>query len=262
MRWLRAAIVPRRIAGSRPSRRASYLDPTPNGRGSRTSWSSRPAPPVSGAGGGVEARSPKMPCSPRRAARFHQVSSVVLRPSPAFDACRASRPCRYAWLPRDRADIARMGGCERRHGKRAVVAETAEIFMRCHELHHKSFQTMSSCSRPSRSPKAIRTKSAIKFPTPCSTPPDRRSQEPRRVRDVCPTGFVVVAGEITTKTGSFRKVARAVIGDIGYTDSAMALTTRRAGILTAIDAQSADISQGVTEGGKGSSRTRARAIRA
>jgi len=66
---------------------------------------------------------------------------------------------------------------------------------------------------------------------------------------LCKTGFVVVAGEITTKTViDFGKLARGVIKDIGYTDSAMGFDYETCGILTAIEPQSADISQGVTEG--------------
>jgi S-adenosylmethionine synthetase len=66
---------------------------------------------------------------------------------------------------------------------------------------------------------------------------------------LCKTGFVVVAGEITTKTViDFGKLARGVIKDIGYSDSAMGFDYETCGILTAIEPQSADISQGVTEG--------------
>ncbi|HWA76250.1 MAG TPA: methionine adenosyltransferase [Polyangiaceae bacterium] len=66
---------------------------------------------------------------------------------------------------------------------------------------------------------------------------------------LCKTGFVVVAGEITTKTNiDFGKIARGVIKDIGYTDSSMGFDYETCGILTAIEPQSADISQGVTEG--------------
>src|SRR5262245_25244435 len=66
---------------------------------------------------------------------------------------------------------------------------------------------------------------------------------------LCKTGFVVVAGEITTKsTIDFGKLARGVIKDIGYTDSSMGFDYETCGVLTAIEPQSADISQGVTEG--------------
>jgi len=66
---------------------------------------------------------------------------------------------------------------------------------------------------------------------------------------LCKTGFVVVAGEITTNsTIDFGKLARSVIKDIGYTDSSMGFDYETCGILTAIEPQSPDISQGVTEG--------------
>jgi S-adenosylmethionine synthetase len=63
------------------------------------------------------------------------------------------------------------------------------------------------------------------------------------------TGFVVLAGEITTKsTIDFGKIARGAIRDIGYTDSSMGFDADTCGILIAIEPQSPDISQGVTEG--------------
>ncbi len=66
---------------------------------------------------------------------------------------------------------------------------------------------------------------------------------------LCKTGFVVVAGEITTKaTLDFAKIARRVIKDIGYTSSDMGFDWETCGVLTAIEPQSPDISQGVTEG--------------
>jgi S-adenosylmethionine synthetase len=66
---------------------------------------------------------------------------------------------------------------------------------------------------------------------------------------LCKTGFVVVAGEITTKAAiDFGKLARQVIKEIGYTDSSMGFDYETCGVLTAIEPQSPDISQGVTEG--------------
>jgi S-adenosylmethionine synthetase len=63
------------------------------------------------------------------------------------------------------------------------------------------------------------------------------------------TGFVVIAGEITTKSNiDFGKVARNVIKDIGYTDSSMGFDYETCGVLLAVEPQSPDISQGVTEG--------------
>jgi S-adenosylmethionine synthetase len=66
---------------------------------------------------------------------------------------------------------------------------------------------------------------------------------------LCKTGFVVVAGEITTQSSiDFGKIARRVIKDIGYTDSSMGFDYETCGVLTAVEPQSPDISQGVTEG--------------
>jgi S-adenosylmethionine synthetase len=66
---------------------------------------------------------------------------------------------------------------------------------------------------------------------------------------LCKTGFVVIAGEITTGTViDFAKLARKVIKDIGYTNSRMGFDYETCGILTAVEPQSPDISQGVTEG--------------
>jgi S-adenosylmethionine synthetase len=66
---------------------------------------------------------------------------------------------------------------------------------------------------------------------------------------LCKTGFVVLAGEITTKaTIDFGKVARNAIKGIGYTSSEMGFDADTCGILIAVEPQSPDISQGVTEG--------------
>jgi S-adenosylmethionine synthetase len=66
---------------------------------------------------------------------------------------------------------------------------------------------------------------------------------------LCKTGFVVVAGEITTNARiDFARLAREVVKDIGYGDSRMGFDWETCGVLTAIEPQSADISQGVTEG--------------
>ena len=65
----------------------------------------------------------------------------------------------------------------------------------------------------------------------------------------CKTGFVIVGGEITTKASvDFGKLARATIKEIGYSSSAMGFDWESCGVLTAIEPQSPDISQGVTEG--------------
>jgi S-adenosylmethionine synthetase len=67
---------------------------------------------------------------------------------------------------------------------------------------------------------------------------------------LCKTGFVVIAGEITTRAKNldFGRIARGVIKDIGYTDSSMGFDADTCGVLIAVEPQSPDISQGVTEG--------------
>ena len=63
------------------------------------------------------------------------------------------------------------------------------------------------------------------------------------------TGMIVIAGEITSKAQvSYADVAREVVREIGYTDSAMGFDGSTCAILTAVEQQSPDISQGVTEG--------------
>ncbi|MPZ75906.1 MAG: methionine adenosyltransferase [Deltaproteobacteria bacterium] len=63
------------------------------------------------------------------------------------------------------------------------------------------------------------------------------------------TGMIVIAGEITSNAKvSYTDVAREVVRDIGYTDSAMGFDGNTCAILTAVEQQSPDISQGVTEG--------------
>ena len=63
------------------------------------------------------------------------------------------------------------------------------------------------------------------------------------------TGLVVVAGEITSKANvDFAEVARKVVKDIGYTDGDLGFDYKSCGVITAIEQQSPDISQGVTAG--------------
>ncbi len=63
------------------------------------------------------------------------------------------------------------------------------------------------------------------------------------------TGFVVLAGEITTTAKiEFPPIVRQVVTDIGYTHSDMGFDAGTCAILTAIERQSPDISQGVSEG--------------
>lgn len=63
------------------------------------------------------------------------------------------------------------------------------------------------------------------------------------------TGMIVIAGEITSKTKvSYNEISREVVRDIGYTDSGMGFDGNTCAIITAVEQQSPDISQGVTEG--------------
>jgi S-adenosylmethionine synthetase len=63
------------------------------------------------------------------------------------------------------------------------------------------------------------------------------------------TGMVVVAGEITTKAKiDYPEVVRKTVRRIGYTSSGMGFDADTCAVIVAIDRQSPDISQGVTEG--------------
>jgi S-adenosylmethionine synthetase len=63
------------------------------------------------------------------------------------------------------------------------------------------------------------------------------------------TGFIVLAGEITTSAKvEYEHLARAVVRDIGYTDSTMGFDADTCGVLVALGQQSPDIAQGVSEG--------------
>ncbi len=63
------------------------------------------------------------------------------------------------------------------------------------------------------------------------------------------TGMVVVAGEITTTAWvDMPAVVRDTVREIGYTHSGMGFDGNTCAVLTAIEKQSPDISQGVTEG--------------
>ena len=62
------------------------------------------------------------------------------------------------------------------------------------------------------------------------------------------TGLVVVAGEITSASQpDIQATVRQVVEDVGYTDPAYGFDSRSCGVVVALDKQSADISQGVTE---------------
>jgi len=63
------------------------------------------------------------------------------------------------------------------------------------------------------------------------------------------TGMVMVAGEITTKAIiDVPAIVRQTIKDIGYCDSSMGFDYETCAVLTSLDKQSPDISQGVSEG--------------
>ena len=66
------------------------------------------------------------------------------------------------------------------------------------------------------------------------------------VETMVKTGMAVIAGEITTKTWvDMPAVVRDTIRNIGYTDSVMGFDANTCAVLTAIERQSLDISQGV-----------------
>lgn len=63
------------------------------------------------------------------------------------------------------------------------------------------------------------------------------------------TGMCMIAGEITTTAyADFPSIVRETIKEIGYTDSSMGFDYETCAVLTSIDQQSPDISQGVTAG--------------
>jgi S-adenosylmethionine synthetase len=63
------------------------------------------------------------------------------------------------------------------------------------------------------------------------------------------TGMAMIAGEITTTARiDYPEIVRQTIREIGYGDSAMGFDWETCAVLTSIDRQSPDISQGVTEG--------------
>jgi S-adenosylmethionine synthetase len=63
------------------------------------------------------------------------------------------------------------------------------------------------------------------------------------------TGFVVVAGEVTSSAWvDVATIVRRAILDVGYDDANMGIDGASCGVLLAIEEQSPDISQGVTEG--------------
>jgi S-adenosylmethionine synthetase len=78
-------------------------------------------------------------------------------------------------------------------------------------------------------------------------------EQDRTARVACETlaktGMVVVAGEITTHAViDYPVIVRNAVRDIGYTSSEMGFDADTCAVLTAVEKQSPDISQGVTEG--------------
>ena len=66
---------------------------------------------------------------------------------------------------------------------------------------------------------------------------------------VAKTGFVLVAGEITTKAQlDFQKIVRSTVRDIGFTSSDVGFDATTCAVMVAIDHQSPDIAQGVDRG--------------
>jgi S-adenosylmethionine synthetase len=69
------------------------------------------------------------------------------------------------------------------------------------------------------------------------------------VESLAKTGFVIVAGEVTTKTYvDIQKVVRETLVEIGYDNGDVGFDGNTCGVLNAISEQSPDISQGVSEG--------------
>jgi S-adenosylmethionine synthetase len=63
------------------------------------------------------------------------------------------------------------------------------------------------------------------------------------------TGLAIIAGEITTSAwADMPQIVRNTIKEIGYTDASMGFDWETCAVLTSIDKQSPDISQGVTTG--------------
>src|SRR5579859_6297831 len=66
---------------------------------------------------------------------------------------------------------------------------------------------------------------------------------------VAKTGFVLVAGEITTKAQlDFQRIVRSTVRDIGFTSSQVGFDADTCAVMVAVEQQSPDIAQGVDRG--------------
>src|ERR1700722_16582358 len=66
------------------------------------------------------------------------------------------------------------------------------------------------------------------------------------------TGFVVIAGEITTKAYvDFQSLVRGVVASIGYNNALYGFDSNTCAVISSINKQSGDIAQGVDTGGAG-----------
>jgi S-adenosylmethionine synthetase len=82
---------------------------------------------------------------------------------------------------------------------------------------------------------------------------DRILEQDKKARVACETmittGMALVSGEITTECYvDIPDIVRGVVKSIGYTDAAMGFDYKTCAVISALDKQSPDISQGVTEG--------------
>jgi len=69
------------------------------------------------------------------------------------------------------------------------------------------------------------------------------------VETMTTTGFVGVAGEVTSKTSfDLESVVRRTIAEIGYNDPVLKFDSESCEVMVKLDKQSPDISQGVTAG--------------
>src|SRR5690606_28334139 len=65
----------------------------------------------------------------------------------------------------------------------------------------------------------------------------------------CKTGFILIGGEVTTSAQvNYPQIVRNAVREIGYVSSDMGFDANTCGVMLALEEQSPDISQGVTEG--------------